>query len=388
MNLSPDRIIWRRVRLGEVIARSKEQTTPSRGGIDRYVAGGHFDEDKLTVERSGDMDDGGMGSTFKYVFRPGQVLFVSASMYLRKIGVAQHTGVVADKTYVLEPIPGAGVLQEFMPWILLSDRFYEFSISQATGSMNARLLWSTMQRFEFDLPPLDEQQRIADLLWAIENDKTSASSLLGQIKASREVWLDSSLAPLRTRSLSSVASLQNGRPVASGDYGDDGLRLLRPGDIRPYGVTEWSESSVSIPETYGSEHPEAVLEPGDLVINMTAQSLEDRFLGRVAKVHERAYLNQRIGRFNLKDTSEAGWLHLVLRSAAFANWVATRSEGSKVKHMHWRHIEFYPVPWAERAKRDALLAANESWLESERQTANRVGSAIRFRAAVVGAVFG
>jgi type I restriction enzyme, S subunit len=163
MSLNLDRTTWRRVRLGEVVARSKEQTTPSRGAIDRYVAGGHFDEGKLTVERSGDMDDGGMGSTFKYVFRPGHVLFVSASMYLRKIGVAQHTGVVADKTYVLESVPGAGLLQEFLPWVLLSDRFYEFSISQATGSMNARLLWSTMQQFEFDLPPLDEQQRIADL---------------------------------------------------------------------------------------------------------------------------------------------------------------------------------------------------------------------------------
>jgi type I restriction enzyme, S subunit len=153
-------------------------------------------------------------------------------------------------------------------------------------------------------------------------------------------------------------------------------------------MTEWSESSVSIPESYGSEHPEAVLEPGDLVINMTAQSLEDRFLGRVARVHERAYLNQRIGRFNLNDMSDAGWLHFVLRSADFANWVATRSEGSKVKHMHWRHIESYPVPWPEREKREGLLSANESWLESESQTAGRVGSAIRLRAAAVGAVFG
>ena len=31
--------------------------------------------------------------------------------------------------------------------------------------------WSDIERYEFDLPPLDEQKRIADLLWAVERHR-------------------------------------------------------------------------------------------------------------------------------------------------------------------------------------------------------------------------
>ena len=112
-----------------------------------------------------------MGSTFRYLFKPGQVLFVSARPYLRKIGVPDFSGVVADKTYVLDAAPGNGLLHDMLPFLLTSDRFVEYATQEATGSMNPRLLWGAMQRYEFHLPPLDEQKRIADLLWAVEKHR-------------------------------------------------------------------------------------------------------------------------------------------------------------------------------------------------------------------------
>ena len=96
-----------------------------------------------------------MGSTFRYVFEPGQILFVSARPYLRKTGVVDFSGVVADKTYVLDALPENGLLQEFLPFVLASDPFIEYATAEATGSMNPRLLWGPLQRYEFDLPPLD-----------------------------------------------------------------------------------------------------------------------------------------------------------------------------------------------------------------------------------------
>ena len=64
---------------------------------DRLVWSG---EAKMVIARTteGDVGDGQMGSTFRYVFRPGQVLFVSARPYLRKTGVPEFGGVVADTT--------------------------------------------------------------------------------------------------------------------------------------------------------------------------------------------------------------------------------------------------------------------------------------------------
>ncbi|MGL5824507.1 MAG: restriction endonuclease subunit S, partial [Nocardioides sp.] len=57
-----------------------------------------------------------------------------------------------------------------------SDTFVAYANAEATGSMNPRLLWGPMQRYEFDLPPLDEQKRIADLLWALDRHRQSVAS--------------------------------------------------------------------------------------------------------------------------------------------------------------------------------------------------------------------
>lgn len=177
MSLDLDKGTWKRVRLGDVVRRSRKQVDPMNSGIERYVAGGHVDSDGVIIERWGHVGDGQMGSTFRYVFGPGQVLFVSARPYLRKVGVPNFGGVVADKTYVLDAIPENGLLQEFLPFVLSSERFVEYATAEASGSMNPRLMWGPMQRYEFDLPSLDEQKRLSRLLWAVEREIWSASRL-------------------------------------------------------------------------------------------------------------------------------------------------------------------------------------------------------------------
>jgi len=186
VSLNFEKSRWKRVRLGEVVRRSRTQVDPLSSGVERYVAGGHIDSEGMTIERWGHVDDGQMGSTFRYVFRPGQVLFVSARPYLRKVGVPSFAGVVADKTYVLDAIPENGLLHQFLPLVLSSEAFVEYATAEATGSMNPRLLWGPMQRYEFGLPPLDEQERLADLLWAVERHRTALATVAEQVSSAAE----------------------------------------------------------------------------------------------------------------------------------------------------------------------------------------------------------
>ncbi|GGS44042.1 restriction endonuclease subunit S [Actinokineospora fastidiosa] len=211
MSLNLDKSTWKRVRLGDVICRSRKQVDPVASGVERYVAGGHVDTEGVTINRWGQVGDGQMGSTFRYVFEPGQVLFVSARPYLRKVGVPDFSGVVADKTYVLDAVPENGLLHEFLPFVLSSDRFIEYATAEATGSMNPRLLWGQMQRYEFDLPPLDEQMRLADLLRAIERHRRELVSGNATLHAFRSLFVDQNL-PLGAgmTSLGEVASISSG----------------------------------------------------------------------------------------------------------------------------------------------------------------------------------
>jgi type I restriction enzyme S subunit len=177
------------------------------------VAGGHIDTDSVIIRRFGDVMDGQIGSTFHYLFKPGQVLFVSARPYLRKTGVPGFGGVVADKTYVLEAASDNGLLNEMLPFVLTSDRFVEYATQEATGSMNPRLLWGAMQRYEFALPPLDEQKCITDLLWALEKHHEQIQLTAKAMRAARIGLLDrSTIDALGRRSvpLSEIAEIRGG----------------------------------------------------------------------------------------------------------------------------------------------------------------------------------
>lgn len=234
MSLNLQKNTWKRVRLGDVIRRSRTQVDPLSSGVERYVGGGHVDSDGITIERWGHVDDGQIGSTFRYIFGPGQALFVSARPYLRKIGVPDFSGVVADKTYVLDALPENGLLQEFLPFVLSSKNFVQYATAEATGSMNPRLLWGPMQRYQFDLPPVDEQKRLADLLWSVERHRR-AIPLTALV--SMEAWMlegllgSSAGRPARISSLGSVLMGRQRSPKhAEGDHVVSYLRVANVGD--------------------------------------------------------------------------------------------------------------------------------------------------------------
>lgn len=387
MTLRLDKSTWQRVRFGDVVDRSREQVDPRGGRIERYVAGGHFADAAVEVTRFGTPDDGGMGSTFTYAFHPGHVLYVSASWYLRKVGVATFDGVVADKTYVLEARDNKVLDQRFLPWILLSDELHAYAAAQSTGSMNARLLWSTLAAFEFSLPPLWEQKKIADLLWGIEAHNASLAALSPAIETAYDTWLEDRLANASRQPLAEVLNLLHGRPVPSSLYGKGDFALLRPGDMKPDGSVQWTRSSVGIPREFVERYEQWILEPGDVVINMTAQSLEERFLGRVCKMHDRAFLNQRIGRLSSNGPVTMDFAYIALRSSQFSKWVAQRSEGSKVKHMHWRHIADYPLPVPSTSDQEAIVNEAAAWSDASLGASLEIGRLRDLRASVLGELF-
>ena len=95
------------------------------------------------------------------------MLYGSRRTYLRKVAVAEFDGICANTTLVLEPKDGS-LLPELLPFIMQSESFTEFSVKNSKGSVNPYINWSDLARYEFPLPPLDEQRRIAEILWAAD----------------------------------------------------------------------------------------------------------------------------------------------------------------------------------------------------------------------------
>lgn len=108
------------------------------------------------------------GTTFTRRCRSGQVLFGKRRAYQRKVAVAEFAAVVSGDIYVLAPKDTRRLLPELLPFLCLSERFFQHPVGTSAGSLSPRTDWSSLASFEFDLPPLDQQRRIAEILWAVD----------------------------------------------------------------------------------------------------------------------------------------------------------------------------------------------------------------------------
>jgi len=159
---------WTRVRFGDVVRMLKEQVDPQSGEVERYVAGEHMETENVHIRKWGTVGEGYLGPAFIRRFDAGQVLYGSRRTYLKKVALADFSGVTSNTTFVLEANPEK-LLQRLLPWLMLSERFTKHSVLESKGSTNPYINFPDIAKFEFDLPPLDQQWRIADLLWAIDD---------------------------------------------------------------------------------------------------------------------------------------------------------------------------------------------------------------------------
>lgn len=363
MNLNLDRSTWKRVKLGDVVLRSRTQVDPFDGGVDRYVAGGHIDTDSVIISRSGNVTDGQMGSTFRYVFRPGQVLFVSARPYLRKTGVPDFGGVVADKTYVLEATPDNGLLHDMLPFLLTSDRFVEYANQEATGSMNPRLLWGAMQRYEFQLPSLDEQKRMSDLLWAIERHHQTLPRLKASLAAAASQFFSSQLS-IGPDDIGKYADVLVGFAFASNCFTSVASVQSRPllrGINIGVGATRWEDSdTVHWAEALTDRMMKYVLIGGDVVIPMDRPFTADGQLrwAELNSAEEGALLVQRVARLRPRDPAYSPLIRAIVRSSPFQAALNGSLTGSFAPHL--AHSDFtrykFTAPSPEIASRQVAKA--------------------------------
>ncbi len=385
MNINVDKTRWTRVTFEDVIENVAVRVDdPRSAGVERYVGLEHLNADTLTVQRWSSPDQ---VQAQKLRFEQGDVIFGRRRAYQRKVSRADFAGICSAHALVLRAKPGL-CDPDFLPVFLASNYFLDRAISISVGSLSPTVNWRDLRVQKFGFPCLDQQTQIASLFWSLEAHSSATATSQRAASAAYEAWITSHLAPVPTRPLGDLVALQHGRPVPSDLYGSEGVPLLRPGDMRPNGSTAWTSSSVRIPEEFAQRFPSAALSAGDLVINMTAQSLEDRFLGRVCRLHDRAFLNQRIGRLTPLVPMNVDYLYAALRTPAFTSWVAQRSEGSKIKHMHWRHIEAYPLPWPNLDTQQVVARTQAQWERASALLVQEVEHVASARRALDAAIFG
>ncbi len=157
---------WKMVKFGEVVKNANlVERDPKANGIERIVGLEHIDPENLHIRRWNSVED---GTSFTRKFVPGQTLFGKRRAYQRKVAYAEFEGICSGDILTFEPKNRKVLLPELLPFICQSDAFFDHALDTSAGSLSPRTSWKALQDFEFPLPPIDEQKRVAEILWAAD----------------------------------------------------------------------------------------------------------------------------------------------------------------------------------------------------------------------------
>ena len=174
-----DKSNWVLTKFGDVAIQQKGKVDRENTNLTRYVKGEHMGSEDLHLRSWGELQDEYLGPAFIRRFDEGDILYGSRRTYLRKVVIAPFSGITSNTTFVIRANE-KNIDKRLLPFIMMSEGFTENSVRNSKGSVNPYINWKDIAKYEFLLPPKDQQTQLAKLLWAmdevIEREKALVSS--------------------------------------------------------------------------------------------------------------------------------------------------------------------------------------------------------------------
>lgn len=158
----------------EIAFNSTEKKKPVDEDKYTYLGLEHLDPDSIYVTRYG-ADVAPKGD--KLVMKKGDVLFGKRRAYQKKVAIAPFDGIFSAHGMVLRPKEDV-IDKNFFPMFIKSDYFLDAAIKISVGSLSPTINWRDLKELKFELPSLEEQCKLADVLWAIYDMKDKYKKLI------------------------------------------------------------------------------------------------------------------------------------------------------------------------------------------------------------------
>ncbi|MCK6502472.1 restriction endonuclease subunit S [Myxococcota bacterium] len=362
---------WRRVKFGEVVRQVKEKADPQTSGLERFVAGEHMDTDDLRLRRWGDIGEGYLGPAFHARFRPGQVLYGSRRTYLRKVAVADFDGICANTTFVLESRNPDVLLPELLPFFMQTEAFHEHSKRESKGSVNPYVNFSDLAWYEFALPPIAEQRRIASVCQAHQQLRECHMAALRAAQSLAVTILhEDSIRLTSAPHLEVSAIVPHESPICygivqPGEVVNTGNRMIRVCDLDQNGrfvdLTDIAHVSATVDEQYKRSR----VHRGDILVSVVGT------IGRVARVPDEldgANIARALARIRIDPhKADPDFVATLLRSPMWQRKLTADSFETARKTLNIGVLESLQLPIPPMRIQQLMV---DRWKTSERVTAN------------------
>lgn len=164
----------RKFKFDDIVINCTAKKKPTEEDKDTYLGLEHLDPESLEVKRFGSEV---VPKGEKLLMEKGDILFGKRRAYQKKVAIAPFDGIFSAHGMVLRPKEDV-ICKEFFPFFISSDYFLDAAIKISVGSLSPTINWGDIKKLEFELPEIEEQKKLAEVLWALEMERRAASKTL------------------------------------------------------------------------------------------------------------------------------------------------------------------------------------------------------------------
>lgn len=161
-SLEIDKSKFKTFRFDQIAFSISERVEPQNTDLEIYYGLEHLDSNSIHLTRNGVPSD--VEGTKLRVY-PGDIIFGKRRAYQRKAAICKVDAICSAHAMVLRANPKT-IHPKLFPFFLHSDLFMNRAIDISVGSLSPTINWGTLKEQEFALPPIDQQEKLAELLWA------------------------------------------------------------------------------------------------------------------------------------------------------------------------------------------------------------------------------
>ncbi|HMN06189.1 MAG TPA: restriction endonuclease subunit S, partial [Flavobacteriales bacterium] len=360
-----DRKGWEKLPFGDIADCISERADPKEEADAVYVGLEHLDPQDLHIRRWGKGSD---VEGVKLRFYKGDIIFGRRRAYQRKLAVAEVDGICSAHAMVLRAKPGK-CLPEFLPFLMMSDAFMQRAVEISVGSLSPTISWKVLKLQEFSLPPLEQQRRMAELLWAVdevvERYLVLEQSILTVVDSIRSAHFDGVLADVPIQSIEDVGKWSTGNTPSRRipEYWKGDFPWASPKDMKTALLEDTQEHLTASGKQQG-----VVVPPGTLMIVVRGMILAHSF--PVCITGSEMAFNQDIKAFTPESNLDVRYVYQWFKwmTPRILGMTSTTSHGTK--RLMMEDFGRLPFPLIPNAEQEAFLKRihevellNEAWIQ-------------------------
>lgn len=176
---------WIPVKLSDVATKRAENVDASEIDGEHHIGLEHIEPNSPEPN----WEDSETLSSTKRRFYSGDILFAKLRPNLEKAAQPDFDGVCSTDIFTIQSEDG--INSKYLLYRLSSKPAYDHARRTSVGTRMPRTSWNLFSNFEFELPPLSEQRKIASVLYNVDEAIRKTEEIIGHLMKLRKAQIES-----------------------------------------------------------------------------------------------------------------------------------------------------------------------------------------------------